>query len=382
MSVYKPAKSRFWHYDFQYQARRFFGSTGVETRRKAEAVERKKREDAALGRVDRPAGPAGYTLDEAAGRWWSEHGQHRGDAGDAERRLERLLKLFPPAITLAELDTACVSLAIERRRGLMVKRGPKGSAKLPTNAVVNRDVIACLRPILRRAASHWTPDGAPALPVIDWRSLRLGEPRELVRVYSAAEISAWRAKCADPERLAFDLLLTYGLRFGELFFDPAAFEPDGPRLAWSKGRKGDVPHTVPLLARHAAAIAARAGRAQAVGLPHIWYVEELDPTVRRAGPASTILRPLTYWELEGRLTRAADRAGVPPGRRIHGLRHHAGTAILRSTGSLKAAQRLLGHASIASTQRYAHVLEDDLRQALETADTANKPASSAEEKTA
>ena len=59
---------------------------------------------------------------------------------------------------------------------------------------------------------------------------------------------------------------------------------------------------------------------------------------------------------------AADHEG---GRRIHGARHHAASTMLRRTGNLKAVQSLLGHASIHSSQRYAHVLTSELRAALE-----------------
>lgn len=45
--------------------------------------------------------------------------------------------------------------------------------------------------------------------------------------------------------------------------------------------------------------------------------------------------------------------------------HHAGSTILKRTKKLKAVQGLLGHASINSSQRYAHVLIGDLREALE-----------------
>jgi integrase len=73
--------------------------------------------------------------------------------------------------------------------------------------------------------------------------------------------------------------------------------------------------------------------------------------------------PFGYWGLYSRLRTAAERAGL--GRRaIHGARHHAATTILRATGNLKLTQRLLGHASIQSTMRYAHATEDDLRAAL------------------
>jgi hypothetical protein len=88
MSVYKPAKSRFYQYDFQYKGKRYTGSTGVATMRKAEEVERKVRADVALGLYD---DQAGMTLDEAAGQWWEEVGRHLRTARDVERRLEILL---------------------------------------------------------------------------------------------------------------------------------------------------------------------------------------------------------------------------------------------------------------------------------------------------
>lgn len=365
MSVYKPAKSRFFHFDFVAQGRRFHGSTGCETRRKAEAVERRKREDAALGRADPVVGPGVYTLDQAAGRWWAEVGRLRKDAAKLEARVDQLVALFKPTTRLIELDTAAIAEAIERRRGRAFRRSPKTGAKMyfPANATVNRDVIETLRPIVRRARTHWTPAGASSLPEIDWRSLRLSEPRELVRVYSPTEQTTWLDACHDPAtRLALELMLTYGLRYGELFFPPPAFEPAGPRLAWTKGRKGDVPHTVPLLHRHAVAIASRVGRAVKAALPHIFFVDAKDARGR------PMIRALTYAGLEARISGAADRAGITPGRRIHGLRHHAGTRILRQTGNLKTAQRLLGHVDIASTMRYVHTVEDELRAALEAAD--------------
>ena len=37
----------------------------------------------------------------------------------------------------------------------------------------------------------------------------------------------------------------------------------------------------------------------------------------------------------------------------------------RVTGNLKVTPRLLGHASIISTARYAHALEDDVRAGLD-----------------
>jgi site-specific recombinase XerD len=71
----------------------------------------------------------------------------------------------------------------------------------------------------------------------------------------------------------------------------------------------------------------------------------------------------TYYGLHSRLRTAADKAELGA-RAIHGARHHAATTLLRTTGNLKLTQRMLGHASIQSTMRYAHATEADLRAAF------------------
>ena len=55
---------------------------------------------------------------------------------------------------------------------------------------------------------------------------------------------------------------------------------------------------------------------------------------------------------------------------LHGLRHHAATEIIRATGSLAIAARMLGHTKIATTAAfYEHLTEDDVRAAQERAGT-------------
>jgi integrase len=57
------------------------------------------------------------------------------------------------------------------------------------------------------------------------------------------------------------------------------------------------------------------------------------------------------------------KAGVT-GFRFHDFRHNLATKVLRETGNLKLVQRLLNHSNIATTVRYAHVL-DEVADALE-----------------
>ncbi|MGI4818681.1 MAG: tyrosine-type recombinase/integrase [Janthinobacterium lividum] len=370
MSVYKPEKSAYWHYDFQFKGERFHGSTGTTTRRKAEAFERRIREEVADGSH---GAVARLTLDAAALRWWQERGISRGDAVDVERRLERLVKLIGPTTPLVAIDQARVARAIETRKKQGMRRSNAKDAKVyyPSDATVNRDIIETLRPILKRARTHWS-SGPHGLPDIDWRELRLSEPRPLSRMYTRQEARAWIKACPDNLGLAVDMLLTYGLRFGELFFPLDAVQlGDEPTLTLQKGRKRDVILHLPLLRNHADALAERVALARSFKLEHIWFTQITRTSTK--GHQETVLEALDPHQVEYRISKAADAAGIEGGRRIHGARHHAGSAILKSTANLKSVQSLLGHASIHSSQRYAHILTGEIRQALEDQNSRNSP---------
>jgi site-specific recombinase XerD len=79
-------------------------------------------------------------------------------------------------------------------------------------------------------------------------------------------------------------------------------------------------------------------------------------------------RPLTPQCLRLRLHSLTRRAQLE--RRItpHMLRHTAATLLLEGGVDIRFVQRLLGHASIATTQIYTHVTDLALRKALERAD--------------
>jgi site-specific recombinase XerD len=51
--------------------------------------------------------------------------------------------------------------------------------------------------------------------------------------------------------------------------------------------------------------------------------------------------------------------------RLHDNRHDTASKVLRKTGNLKVVSRLLNHTNIATTAKYAHVLDEEVAEALE-----------------
>jgi integrase/recombinase XerD len=74
--------------------------------------------------------------------------------------------------------------------------------------------------------------------------------------------------------------------------------------------------------------------------------------------------PLTPSAVRLRLAKACQRAGLSRKVTPHMLRHSAATQLLESGLDIRYVQRLLGHASITTTEIYTHVTDRALRQLI------------------
>jgi site-specific recombinase XerD len=164
------------------------------------------------------------------------------------------------------------------------------------------------------------------------------------------------------DRALVEVLYGSGLRRQEacdLVLAGLDFEHESLRVVGKGGRARTVPLTEPSVAALRAWLAE--GRPRLVAGRAHQAAARAPVFVSRAG------RPLdgsTVYRVVARELRAAGRAGGP-----HLLRHAAGTHLLEGPGGrdgahLRVVQEVLGHASLATTQRYTGVTTKAMQAAL------------------
>ena len=186
---------------------------------------------------------------------------------------------------------------------------------------------------------------------------------EVERLLDAARTKGHSASVRLRNAALFELLYATGMRVSELVELPLAAVKGDPKMILVRG-KGDKERMVPLSAPAKAAVAD-------------WLVEREaeEDTARKAGKSAN--RHLFNGPgRAGHLTRQhfhllvkeiAVLAGISPEKvSPHTLRHAFATHLLAGGADLRVIQTLLGHADLATTEIYTHVLEDQLRDLVLT----------------
>ncbi|WP_158522198.1 tyrosine-type recombinase/integrase [Thioclava sediminum] len=94
---------------------------------------------------------------------------------------------------------------------------------------------------------------------------------------------------------------------------------------------------------------------------HAPYVFTFRVHNRKRAARRRILQNSTAFEHFRKAVNAADIEDF----HFHDLRHTFATRMLRETKNIKMVSRLLGHSEITTTSRYAHVLDEDLADAID-----------------
>ncbi len=195
-----------------------------------------------------------------------------------------------------------------------------------------------------------------------------GRDKRLPKTLSVEEVDRLLEASAGHGRTAADrcrntclmqVLYATGMRVSELVSLPVSSARGDPRMLLIRG-KGGKERMVPLSPPARAALAdwlvdwgAQDEAARAKGKPGSPF---LFPS---RGKAGHLTRHAFYLLIKG----FAVDAGVSPDKVTpHTLRHAFATHLLANGADLRAIQTLLGHADVATTEIYTHVLEERLRE--------------------
>lgn len=334
MSTRKRGASGTFHYDFLVRGTRYTGDTGCTKKREADRYE------AALkGEVkSKPTSSKNLNVSDAIVKYWDEIGQYHKNRKTTAANLEYIENILGKQQLMCHINDGDVAAIIAKKRGTNV-----------SPATVNRSVTEPMRAVWTRARKTWKIE----VQDIDWPDHMLKEPKERVRELSQdEELKLFEALRPDFHPIVRFALLT-GCRMQE------CLDLEWRNIDWNVGKfevtgKGDKTRSIPL-----------AGEVRALlwKLPRACDQVFTYVTHHKAHKPGTVLR-MNREGLKTMMRRAIDRSGIVDFH-FHDLRHTCATRLLRRTGNLRLVKELLGHSSIETTLRYAHVTDDDLRDALD-----------------
>lgn len=308
----------------------FYRSTGETTRRKAEQIGKQIAEDIqknVLPRINQES----ITVDMLFTNWWSAYARFQASAETMAGRGRDISAALNLKTLICDIDDNFMEdVVVDLFEGHRGERAP---------ATVNRIVDIFKKALtIGKKKKEWKSK-IDQFPAIDWEELKQEEPNE--RVVFLSEVEAFELIRTIPNiriALAAAWSMSTGCRRNETatlekqnFFEEA-------RYCTVNAKGGKLRHVN--LSKSAINIAKLS--------------MELNPN-------SDLIFDLTnrrrVWE------EAREIIGRPD-LRWHDLRHVNGTWLRRFGGlDLKAVGRALGHNNLASTDRYAHVADEELETA-------------------
>lgn len=356
MPVYRPENSPYYYARFELHGHRVHRSTKAKNKKDAEQVERQwKAQIEEDVKQARKTGAAPMTLDIAAGRYWTEIGQHHKNSATTFTDIQRLLDYLTPTIRMDSITDDVVASLVARRRsdtkhGKKVRKDGK-PVQLIANATVNRSTVILIKSIMLAARDIW---GASIPKMPRWKKHMLKEPKENTRSLDTTEAVALNGAVRDDYALWFEFARITGLRRNETLIRWSNVNVFAKRITTIG--KGGKEVSTPITPAVDAILKQCKGH-------HPEFVFTFICKRPLEGQVKGQRYPITPEGAKTQWRRLRARSGVQ-NFRFHDLRHDMATRLLRETGNLKIVQRALNHSDIKTTVKYAHVYDEELTAAM------------------
>lgn len=330
MSVWK--RGRFYHYEFQINSQIFKGSTKETDERKARQVERQKREEKESG-IAADTELAGRTIEQVFKDYWLAFGRHLSWADTVKGHMIGMEDFWGKDRLFCTLSAADLSKCLEAFASQEGRKNRGGSIRpgRPSPTTVNRR-LAVFRKIYKTAKKRWELPVSP----IDFEGFALKEPKERVRHIPPDKASEVLEPLPFESKLIIGWLLATGCRKNET-----------KTLKWDRINYQTVQ----------AEVLTKGGGTRFVNLnAQALAILSLCDTKREF--------VFDFTNLRKRFAAALKAAGVTDFR-IHDLRHCFATWLGRATsGNVGVVKEALGHADIATTMKYLHVIQEDVKSGV------------------
>lgn len=321
MSVFKRPGSPFYYAEFQIQGARFCRSTRKSTEREARIEERRLKEKAKAEIASRADSDGSLTIDQGFARYWIEHGCKLAPtwASEVERYIKSILARVDPNLKIEDVTDADVNDYVQ-------KHVTEGGGEYALNRA-----LSIWRSMHRRARKKWRQKTQE----VDWTDF-FNEETKRVRAGTIDEMQQLLGVINPKTGVAVEWSLYTATRKFETF-----------GLLWEKTS----------IAERKAVVTAKGGREHTVWLSDqaVDLLSRLERRGRYVFDATNARR---------NFDEAVAKVGLDDFC-WHDLRHTSATWARQAGVPVEIVQRMLGHADLQTTMRYAHVVDVEVQEAVQ-----------------
>jgi integrase len=332
---FRTKKTDIWQYDIVVRGDRLRGSCHTKDYEEAKQVEARFRTEAKA----KAARGSRYTLSETFGTYYNDISQHQPTARTTKSQAKVLLSALGAKTIADTLTDAKIAAFVAKQR------------ETCANATVNRRLA-----LLGRALGYMAKTYKATSPELSLQNAKVKEPKERIRELSQGE----QARLFEALPHEYHPFVSFALMTGARIATISGLEWDDVDLVnreISFRLKGDEAMIFPINGEILALLSA---------LPRsniLFQRRYVFTRIDKQANERVQIRPDggTF----GTAFRSALKGAGIRNFRFHDLRHTMATRMLRRTGNLKLVSKLLGHKDVETTARYAHVMMDDLRAAVD-----------------